>query len=67
MIRYISKEWTVHSVAHCSGDCRRVGGSAELAINYNGLFCRLCDGCERLGQGSTDIEQRCCHRFHDHK
>jgi len=56
-----------HPVAHCAGDCRYVGSFAELAINYNGLFCKLCDGCQCLRQGSTDVEQRCCHRFYDRK
>ena len=28
---------------------------------------RLCDGRQRLGQGSVDFEQRCCHWFHHRK
>jgi len=54
-----------HSVAHCACDCRYVGGFAELAIDYNGFFRRLCDGCQRPGQGSIDVEQYCYHRFYD--
>jgi len=55
------------SVSHCAGDCRYVGGFVELEIDYNGFFCRLCDRCERVGQGSTDIEQCFCRRFYDRK
>jgi len=38
-----------NSVAHCACNRRYLGGFAELAIDYNGFFRRLCDRCQRVG------------------